>query len=151
MMSSQTNKAVIQKGFDAWNGGDEDFATWAHAAVAPSVEVQVPVLSTTGIEAYLAYLRDIRAAFPDARVRIDEIVADEQTVVVLYTFSGTNTGLLLSRPIVTGKPASFTTVDTYHFADGKIVGYAQLYDRLGLLEALDALDAAAHPTVVPWG
>jgi len=147
-MSVEANKRLLQQGFEAWNAGDEEFAEWAKRAIAPAVIVQVPVLTITGLDAYVSYFKDIRAAFPDGRVTLDEMISEADTLITLYTFTGTNTGMLLSRPIVTGKRASFTTVDVYHFADGKIVKFRQIYDRLALFKQLGALAAAAHPRFV---
>ena len=147
-MSVESNKRLLEQGFVAWNAGDEAFSKWATEAAAPTIHVHVPVLTVTGVEGYVAYNMAIRSAFPDAQVTLKEMVGDGDTLVVMYVFSGTNTGTLLTRAITTGKAASFTTVDVYHFADGKIVDYWQLYDRLDLLEQLEALDAAAYPTVM---
>ena len=147
-MSVEANKRLLQQGFEAWNVGDEAFAEWVKQAIAPGVVVQVPVVTVAGVDAYLSYFRDVRAAFPDCRVTLDQVVAEGDALIVVYTFTGTNTGILLSRPIVTGKRASFTTVDVYHFADGQVVKFWQIYDRLALFEQLGALDAAAHPLVV---
>jgi predicted ester cyclase len=144
----ESNKRLLEQGFVAWNAGDDAFATWATEVAAPTIHVHVPVLTVTGVEGYVAYNKAIRAAFPDARVVLKELVGDGDTLVVLYTFIGTNTGTLLSRPITTGNSAAFTTVDVYHFANGKIDDYWQIYDRLDLLEQLDALEAAVHPTVI---
>jgi predicted ester cyclase len=147
-VSVESNKRVLEQGFAAWNAGHEAFSKWATEAAAPGIHVHVPVLTVTGVEGYVAYNNAIRDAFPDAQVTLQEMVAEGDTLIVLYTFSGTNTGMLLTRPITTGNSASFTTVDVYHFADGKIVDYWQIYDRLDLLEQLDSLAAAAHPTVL---
>ncbi len=146
-MSVESNKKLLEQGFIAWNGGEATFSEWAMQAAAPTIHVHVPVLTITGVEGYVAYNKAIRDAFPDAQVTIEEMVAEGDTLIVRYTFAGTNTGMLLTRPITTSKHASFTTVDIYHFADGKIVDYWQVYDRLDLLEQLEALDAATHPTV----
>ncbi len=147
-MTVESNKRLLEQGFVAWNAGDDAFAKWAAEVAAPTIHVHVPVVTVTGVEGYVAYNKTIREAFPDARVELKEMVGDGDTLVVLYTFVGTNTGTLLSRPVTTGKPAAFTTVDVYHFEDGKIVDYWQIYDRLDLFEQLDALDAAAKPIVV---
>ena len=64
-MSVEANKRLLQQGFDAWNAGDEAFAAWAKQAIAPAVLVHVLVLTITGIDAYLSYFKDIRAAFPE--------------------------------------------------------------------------------------
>lgn len=147
-MSVESNKKLLEQGFVAWNAGDAAFSNWAVQAAASTIHVHVPVLTITGVEGYVAYNKAIRDAFTDAQVTIEEMVAEGDTLIVRYTFQGTNNGMLLTRPITTGKRASFTTVDIYHFADGKIVDYWQLYDRLDLLEQLEALDAANHPTVL---
>ncbi len=143
-MSIESNKRLLERGFAAWNAGDEAFARWATEAAAPTIMVQVPVVTVTGVNAYIADNRTIRAAVPDAQVTLNERVAEGDTLIVLYTFTGTNTGRLLTRPITTGKRASCTTVDVYHFTDGKIVGYWQIYDRLDLLDQLRALAAGAR-------
>jgi len=147
-MSVEANKRLLQQGFEAWNAGDEQFAAWTRHAIAPEVIVQVPVLTISGVDAYLNYFRDVRAAFPDCHIVLDEMAGEADTLIVVYTFTGTNTGMLLSRPIITGKRASFTIVDAYQFADGKIAKFWQTYDRLALFEQLEALDAAAHPIIV---
>lgn len=135
-MSIQSNRALIERAPTAWNAGEQEYADWIAEAVASTVKVHVPQGDLTGADMFGAYYHEIRAAFPDAHVTVDEVTAEGDTVVVRYTFSGTNTGKLLTLPLITGKPASFSVVDVWHLVDGKVVEFWETYDRYGMLEQL---------------
>ena len=60
-----------------------------------------------------------RAAFPDLRVRIDEIVAEGDKVAVQVTFEGSHRGIYEGfQP--THRKSRFTDMQILTFADGKI-------------------------------
>ena len=103
--------------------------------------MHVPQGELTGT--FRAYFYEIRAAFPDGYVSVDEVTAEADTVIVRYTFNGKNTGKLLTRPISTGKPASFTVIDVWHFVDGELLEFWESYDRYGLLEQLGVVHEPA--------
>jgi predicted ester cyclase len=147
-MSAEKNKALIQQAFAAWNAGDAEFENWARQSVAPTVTVDFPTGKVTGLDAFLAYFQSIRAAFPDGQVSLDETVAEGDTVVARCTFTGTNTGKLLTLPLVTGKSTKFTRVEGYHLADGKIQDAWATYDRFTMLEQLGALPAPREAAAV---
>ena len=65
-MSVEANKRLLQQGFEAWNAGDEQFAAWTRHAIAPDVIVQVPVLTISGVDAYLNYASGTSA--PPSRI-----------------------------------------------------------------------------------
>ncbi len=46
----------------------------------------------------LHYIQSLRSAFPDMRIRVDEIFAEGRTVTVQYTFTGTHEGDVYSPP-----------------------------------------------------
>jgi predicted ester cyclase len=138
-MSVQSNMALIERGPTAWNAGEQEYADWIGEAVTATVKMHVPQGDLTGADMFRAYYHEIRAAFPDSHVTVDEITAERDTVVVRYTFSGMNTGKLLTMPLVTGKPASFTVVDMWHVVDGKVVEFWEAYDRYGMLEQLGVM------------
>lgn len=60
------------------------------------------------------------AAFPDVRVEIDAIVAQEDQVVVRWSARGRHTGDGLGFP-PTHEPASFRGVSWIHCRDGKMI------------------------------
>ena len=138
-MSIQSNKALVERAYAAWNAGQQQYADWISEAVAAKVKMHVPQGDLTGVDMYRAYYYEIHAAFPDGRVTVDELIAEGDTVIGRYTFSGTNTGKLLTMPKITGKPASFVVIDVWHLVDGELVEFWETYDRFGMLEQLGAV------------
>ena len=79
-----------------------------------------------------------RAAFPDVHFTEDDILVDGDKVVVRWTFRGTHRGAFLGVA-PTGKQVTFTGINIYRIANGKIVerwaneDAISLYQQLGLL------------------
>jgi predicted ester cyclase len=79
----------------------------------------------------------LTAAFPDLRVAIDDLIAEDDQVVARLTFSGTHQGEF--RGIApTGRSITFSAVRIYRITDGKIVGSWAVQDALGLISQLKA-------------
>jgi predicted ester cyclase len=142
-MSVQSNRELIERATIAWNIGAHAYADWITEAVAPTVKMHVPQGEMTGTGMFRAYYYEIRGAFPDGHVSVDEVTAEGETVIVRYTFNGKNTGKLLTLPITTGKSASFSVVDVWHLVDGEVVEFWESYDRYGLLEQLGVVHEQA--------
>jgi predicted ester cyclase len=147
VMTIQSNRELVERALVGWNAGEQQHADWIAEAVAPTVKMHVPQGDLTGPEMFRAYYHEIRGAFPDSHASVLEVIAEGDTVIVRYTFSGTNTGKLLTLPLTTGKPASFTVIDVWHLVDGKAVEFWESYDRYGVLEQLGLIrePAAAVP------
>jgi steroid delta-isomerase-like uncharacterized protein len=83
-------------------------------------------------------IASFRAAFPDVHFTEDAILVDGDKVVVRWTFRGTHRGEFLGVA-PTGKQVTFTGINIYRIADGKIVerwaneDAISLYQQLGLL------------------
>ena len=135
-MLVQADRAFAGRAIAAWNAGERAYADWMAEVVAPLVKVHVPQGDLTGADVLAAYYHEIRGAFPDSYVSVDEVTAEGNTVMARLTFSGTNTGKLLTMPVSTGKPATFTVIDVWHILDGKVVEFWETYDRYGMLEQL---------------
>lgn len=58
-------------------------------------------------------------AFPDLRVQVDGVVANDDEVVVRWTATGTHTGSGLPIP-PTGRPALFSGISWIRVSDGKL-------------------------------
>jgi len=93
--------------------------------------------STTiqGLEAYQQFFSMYFAAFPDAGVTIEDLIAEGDTVVVRQTFRGTHTGDLMGIP-PTGKQVSGTGIQITRIANGKAVEQWFNGDDLGLMQQL---------------
>jgi steroid delta-isomerase-like uncharacterized protein len=79
-----------------------------------------------------------RTAFPDLKVTIESLVADEERVSVTGKISGTNQGTLMGAP-PTGKTASFAYIDMYAIANGQIAEVWHVEDLAAMMRQLGLL------------
>jgi steroid delta-isomerase-like uncharacterized protein len=79
-----------------------------------------------------------RTAFPDLKITIESLVADEERVSVTGKISGTNQGSLMGAP-PTGKTASFAYMDMYAIANGQIAEVWHVEDLASMMRQLGLL------------
>lgn len=84
------------------------------------------------------FLEEVREAFPDWRVRIEEVVAEGTTVAVRWTGTVTHEGNFHGIP-ATGKQVSVSGINLYLIEGGKISQEWEQMDSLGMLQQLGAL------------
>lgn len=98
---------------------------------------EMPPDTPPGAEAVLRYRGMLYAAFPDLRVRIDDIVAEGDLVAVRATWTGTHRGPLPSMPLpVTNRSFKFPGMVFWRVRDGKILERWATIDRLALQQQL---------------
>jgi steroid delta-isomerase-like uncharacterized protein len=90
------------------------------------------------------YAAEVRGAFPDVRVTIEEQVAEGDGVATRYTLGGTHEGELMGIP-PTGNRVEITGVAFERLADGKIVESRDNYDALGMMQQLGVIPAPDQP------
>lgn len=104
--------------------------------LAPGIEL--PTVAPAG-EPTIAGLKAVntafRAAFPDLRATIDEVVANGDWVSARLTWTGTNTGDLFGQP-PTGRSVSVTEMEIVRCENGRIVELRQVIDLPGLMAQL---------------
>jgi steroid delta-isomerase-like uncharacterized protein len=92
---------------------------------------------TRGIESFRGYMETIRAAFPDFRNVIEELVGEEDVVGARLTYSGAHQGALFGiQP--TGVRISYEGLAIFHLNEGKIADGWVLGNTLSLLRQLGA-------------
>jgi steroid delta-isomerase-like uncharacterized protein len=79
-------------------------------------------------------------AFPDQQVNIEDEVAEDDTVVTRWTFSGTHRGALMGIP-ATGKQVSIKGISIDRIDGGKVVEHLAQIDMLGLMQQLGVIPA----------
>ena len=84
---------------------------------------------------FLFITKTIRAAFPDTKVVIHDMVAEGDKVVVYKNHEGTHTGELMGIP-PTGKRVSFAIIEILTLRDGKYVEHFAVSDSEGLMRQL---------------
>ena len=130
-----TSKQVVQIFIEqGWNEGDlsaydryvdENYTD--NDPAAPGIE--------GGREVQRALIEHYRAAFSRFRVIIDELVAEDDRVVMIYTARGVHTGEFMGHP-PTQRSFEVTGMSRYVIRDGRIVTARSNWDTLGLLKQL---------------
>ena len=123
-MDRQTSKDLIRTMIDeVFNAGRTD---------------RLPEFFAAGMQAEAAGLHQLlTAAFPDLRVEIVDLIAEEDKVAARLLFSGTHQGPFRDFA-PTGRPVSFGAIRIYQLADGKVTGSWAYQDSLGLVQQLRA-------------
>jgi steroid delta-isomerase-like uncharacterized protein len=91
-----------------------------------------------GPASFIANIAELRAAFPDIRFTIDQLIAEDDRVVVQWSWQATHAGTF--RGVApTGKHITNSGIAIYQLADRKIVRNWVETDRLGALQQMGAL------------
>jgi steroid delta-isomerase-like uncharacterized protein len=134
-MSKEQNAAALTKFAEAVNTGNYDLFT---AVVAPDCVDHDPAAGqVAGPQGYRALFSEMRRAFPDMKVEVAALVADEYAIAFAYTFSGTQNGPLMGIP-ATGRKVEIRGMQISKFADGKMVERWGSSDQLGMLQQIGA-------------
>ena len=104
--------------------------------IAPDyVNHSAPPGAPQGPDAIRGYLKLLKSAFPDRRVKNEMLLCAGDFVIVRSTVTGTSQGPYFGKP-ATGKPFSVTGTDIYLIRDGKFRGRWGNEDALGMMTQL---------------
>ena len=81
------------------------------------------------------FLGTFKKAFPDLKVKVEDVIAEGDKVVARCTLMGTHKGEFMGMA-ATGKTFSVEFIDILRFKDGKIVEHWGVSDDAGLMEQL---------------
>jgi predicted ester cyclase len=130
IQNQEVLRRVIEEGFNKGNYAALD------PLFAPSyVEHQFGLKPT--LEGLKQDIQQLRHAFPDFHLTIEDIVSDGDKVWIRMTAQGTNHGPFFGPP--TGKPMRITVFDICRFEDGKIVEHWGVPDRFAVMAQLGLL------------
>jgi predicted ester cyclase len=139
-------KAFVNSAFDCINKGD----------LNKFKEHLDPKLHNVYADAF----QKARTAFPDMKLKIEDIIQEGDTVVVHWTFNGTHKGEAAGYPFgpvglgpvkPTGKPVHVSGFTKMKIANGKVVSSAgensgmQALQQVGLLSHFAAAVERVHP------
>jgi steroid delta-isomerase-like uncharacterized protein len=138
-MVQEGNKTAILRAIEHWNNQgtrdryfdlyDENVATYGFAPGLPP-----------GVEGLKHFYAALWAAFPDAKVTIEEMVAEGEKVAVRYTFTGTHRGEFLGIP-ATGNQVHSPGMTILRMSGGKCVERHNLTDTLAIMQQIGAIPA----------
>lgn len=137
-MSKEQNKADIRRFIEeVFHEGKLDVLD--EVIAADYVEhVPLPPGFAPGRDGLKQWVTALRAAFPDFRYRIDDMIAEGDKLAVRVTARGTHQGEFLGIP-PTGRRVSWTEMHMPRIVGGKHVEHWANVDQLGLLRQLGAI------------
>ena len=134
-MSQQDNIKTQQAFGEAVNGGN---LSAIRDLVAPNAIDHDPAPDQgNGPEGFIKFFTMLRTAFPDLKIAVDHMVADDDNVAFAYTVTGTHSGDFLGVP-ATGKTISARGMQITRFENGKQVERWGSSDQLGILQQIGA-------------
>ena len=132
-MSKEANLAALGKFAEAVNTGKFDL--FKESVSIENIDHDPARGQVPGPEGYRVFFSGLREAFPDLSVALDTLVADEDSIAIAYTLTGTQTGPLMGFP-PTGKKIKIRGMQISKFKNGKMVERWGSSDELGMLQQL---------------
>jgi len=132
-MSTEQNKALVRKHIESINSRNLDAA---FESFNPEyIDHGLPPGTHPGVEPTRQFFATQFAAFPDMHASLNDLSAEDDKVVARMTVRGTNQGLFMGNP-PTGKAATWSFINIYRLADGKVVEHWVETDALKLMQQL---------------
>jgi steroid delta-isomerase-like uncharacterized protein len=140
-MSSDQNKTIVRRALEEpWKGNlDVVDELIARDYVGHDPANPEPLRGPAGVKEFIS---TYRSAYPDARVTVEQQLAEGDMVATRWTGRGTHEGDLLGVA-PTGKRVTITGITFSRLKDGKIVEEFQNWDTFGMMQQLGAVHAAA--------
>ncbi len=121
-MSTKENKEFVQRYLDAINGKTKPAAV-ANQYIADSDEL------------LKQHIAGFEAAFPLYALLAEDMIAEDDKVVVRFTFHGTQKGEFMGIA-ATGKEVNVPGIIIYRLANGKIAEHWMRVDSMTLMQQL---------------
>jgi steroid delta-isomerase-like uncharacterized protein len=131
----ERNKSMTRKIFDYFNRHDLDALGKAHSADHVFHFQGMPQSDWNG---HRAMIESFFQAFPDLRLTIEDLIAEDDKVTVRFTVSGTNEGPFQGMP-ATGKKVNIDGIAIQRFTEGKRVEEWLVLDTMGIMQQLGAI------------
>jgi steroid delta-isomerase-like uncharacterized protein len=147
-LMSEENKAVAQRFNELigefWRTGDADAFD---EVLAPDFVYHQP-LTPPDLEGFKQFLPMFRAAFPDMRYTVEDLIAEDDKVVDRISWQATHQGELMGIP-PTGNTVTVTEMHISRIAEGKIVERWGQADMLGMMQQLGVVPPPGQEGVEP--
>jgi steroid delta-isomerase-like uncharacterized protein len=133
-MSASQNKALVRRYYEEmWNRWD---LALADELIAEGVNFRGSLGTVVqGREGFKEYVRAVRRAFPDFYNRVEDLIAEDDTVVARLTYTGTHRGELFGID-PTGRHVSYAGMAIFRVTGGQVIKGWVLGDLHGLVGQL---------------
>ena len=140
-MSADENIQLMRRWFqEVWNEGRMETI---HDLLSPRAIARgqrAADAEIRGPEEFEKFAREIRGAFPDIKVKVEDVFGTGDKVVLRWSATMTHTGDGLGFP-ASGRTVRSRGITIATIVDGKIVEGWDNWDRLGMLEQIGAYRA----------
>lgn len=148
MSHTTTSQLVRRLVSEVWNAGNlaalGDIVA-AHYDARP-LNFGNPYAGPQSLEQYAAHVREMRQAFPDLVMTVEDAIdAPDDRAYVLTRLRGTHGGPFFGLP-ATGRTVEFVIAGTFASRNGRLTGHLTLVDMMGALMQLGALPPPLRST-----
>lgn len=143
-MITEQNKELTRRWFEeVWNQrrGETIEELMAPSAVAHGLAAADGLGPRNGPPAFRAFWSQFCGAFPDLKIRVEDLIAEEDRVAARISFTGTHQGPHLGTA-PTGNQVRGTGITITRWRDGQIVEGWNEFDALGIFLATGAATLA---------
>ncbi len=132
--STEANTTLLRHSVEAFNTGD---TAKLLAVAAPDIIIHYAEMPEPlqGRETWQQGYELMKRAFPDLKIRVDDLVAADDKVALRLTLSGTHQGEFQGIP-ATGRTISYVSHEFYRVADGQVAEEWICSDMASLLSQL---------------
>lgn len=135
-MSADENIQLMRRWFqEVWNEGRTETVHELFHPDGVARGQRASEAEIRGPEEFVKFVREIRGAFPDIKVQVDDVFGAGDKVVLRWSGTMTHTGDSLGLP-PTGRTVRSRGISIARFADGKVVEGWDCWDQLGMLEQI---------------
>lgn len=129
---TERNKSVAENAIEAIIRSDIDEL---YQFVSEDVVRSDPLTTIQGLDAYRDHIRSFVSTYSDLEAEVEAMVAEDDMVVVHFTFRGTHGGEFAGLE-PTGKDIDLPTVVLFRLEGGKIVEETEFWDNLYFIQQL---------------
>lgn len=141
-MLTEGNKALIRRGFEEGiNGGNDAVFDETISPNYVNHDMPTPAL---GAEGFKQVIGMFRAAFPDLRVAVEDVLGEGDRVATRGTMSGTHLGGFMGVPS-TGRPVEVPYIDVWRVEGDRAAENWVQMDMLGMMQQLGVIPPAEVP------
>ena len=141
-MSSDENIQLMRRWFqEVWNEGRIETVHELLSSDSVARGQRGGETEIHGPEEFAKFVREIRGAFPDIKVKVEDVFGAGDKVVLRWSGVMTHTGDGLGMP-ASGRTVRSGGISIARIVDGKIVEGWDSWDQLGMLEQIGAYKQA---------
>jgi steroid delta-isomerase-like uncharacterized protein len=139
---SEANKAVVIRAIEEiWNKGNLPVADELYTSSYTHHDTSTPDAGP-GPEGEKQRASLYRAAFPDLKLKVEDLIAEGKKVILRWTGTGTHKGELAGIA-PTGKPIDISGITVVHFTDGRMSEGWVSWDALVMMRQLGVVPEQA--------